>query len=185
MEGFDIQYHLLLDALDAPAVQRDKDFLVGANPFDADVRGLRPTDFNSMHVFRSKKRMPIAYPLVGKPPNGSAELLTEDEWEAAVLSIYYDHSPRLKLSGVSGEFQLDWVWPVFPWGFGRKGLPVYRTTSGGTVTQSWHLVKDRLQPGRQICKGGSLRDRGERAFMVARRGSVRIGEYDDFVQRSR
>lgn len=191
LEAFDIPYRLTLDPVGTnPAVQRGHAILVGANPFDTDVFGAARDTFNPMHVFMRAQRLSLRYPLVARQSAGSAAprpavkdgpLLTEDEWEAAVISLFLERNPRLELDGRE-PFLLDWTWPVFPWGFGRKSIGSFRAISGGTVTQSWHVVSDRLRDGRQICKGGSLRDRGETVFMVARRGSIRIGEYDDFVQ---
>jgi SIR2-like domain len=183
-DAFAIDYTLVLDRATNVVIQRDDSILVGANPFDSDVRVARSDTFNPMQLFTPKKQLRLYYPLVAvsqkAPP--TALLLKENEWEAMVMSMFYASRPRLELAGE--EFDLGWTWPVFPWGFGRRGLAAYRASSEGTVTKSWHLVAERLSGGRQICKGGSLRDRGETIFMIARRGSIKIGEYDDFVQRS-
>jgi hypothetical protein len=186
LEAFDIDHKLTLAPLArSTVIRRERPILVGANPFDTDVRGAGSDLFNGMQLVCPKKSMPLYYPLVDegqKAPEG-APLLDENQWEAAVITMFHARKPRLELA--SGDsVDLDWTWPVFPWGFGRKSIAAFRANSGGTVTQSWHLVSNRLSGGRQICKGGSLRDRGETVFMVARRGWIRIGEYDDFVQRS-
>lgn len=186
LESFEIEHRLLLGEPPPSPMVRRGGLLVGANPFEAEVRSSQSHHFSTMQVYHSKNVLPIAYPLVARgaiPAPAAARLLTEDEWEAAVISLYLSRKPRLEVSGARETFELDWTWPIFPWGFGRNGLGAYRRTSGGTVTQSWHLVENK-RAGSQICKGGSLRDRGEKAFMIARRGTVRIGEYDDFVQPS-
>lgn len=185
LEAFAIDYNLSLDHPKNVAVKRARPILVGANPFDLDVRAAKGDGYNTMQLFVPKESLPLYYPLADKshkaPPG--APLLKENHWEAAVISMFYACRPRLELP-TGDPFELDWTWPVFPWGFGRRGLAAFRAGTGGTVTRSWHLVQERLSGGRQICKGGSLRDHGEAIYMIARRGSIMIGEYDDFVQHS-
>lgn len=183
LEAFDIEHELKLDPPGISEVARDASVLVGANPFDPDVRGDGVT-FNLNHVFDVADELYIGSPLsdgpIGASVKATHELLSEDEWECIVQSLYYHGNPRLKIG--RNTIDLKSVPAVFPWGFGRRGQADFRANTPGTVTQAWHLVSDRDALGRQICKGGSLRDRGDRAFMIGRRGLIRIGEFDDFVQ---
>jgi hypothetical protein len=188
LEAFAIDHAIVFDAATDIVIKRESPILVGANPFDNDVCAARHDVFNTMQIFTTKASLPLYYPLYyskadesHQPPAG-APLLKENHWEAAVISTFYARNPRLELGNEA--FPLDWTWPVFPWGFGRRGIAAYRAGTGGTVTRSWHVVAERLSGGRQICKGGSLRDRGDAIFMIARRGWIKIGEYDDFVQHS-
>jgi len=189
LDSFDIPYTIEPTQDPLKVVQRGTYLVVGANPFDPDVRA-DVNAFNLIHAFTYKNDpLKLEAPLTEEPLPSSksrpSELLTEDEWECAVRSLFVNSAPELKIDGLAPiALTKDWIFPVFPWGFGRNGLAAYRSTSKGTVTRAWHLVSNQSASRYQICKGGSLRDRGERAFMLGRRGQVRIGESDDFVQRT-
>lgn len=185
LESFKIGHEIVATRPSPTVIQRDSMLRVGANPFDPDVRSDK-SSFNLNHMFTLAAPLKLGAPLVGTqvgvPVDSSIDLLTEDEWECAVRMSFAESEPRLDLGAHS--IDLNWIPPIFPWGFGRNGLAAYRSRTAGTVTKAWHLVSNRDAAGRQICKGGSLRDRGERAFMLGRRGLIRIGEFDDFVQRA-
>lgn len=167
---------------------RKREILVGADPF---FFGEPKGRFNLFHFFTTEEQMAIRHPVwgpAGEDPDREVgegrkpALLGEDEWEAQVVDLYCRSEAELRLG--DRRFDLTWAPPIYPWGFGFAGLKAYRGETGGTVTKAWHLVSGHVETGTQICKGGSLRDQSTEAFMIARRGKVRIGEYDDFVQRA-
>lgn len=168
----------------APILQRGT-VLVGSNPFSVSDR----SRYNALHRFEVKEECRIDYPIYGVTTQseggaGAAQLLTEDAWEARMVTLYLKSGPLVRLG--EEAIGLDWVPPLYPWGFNSGGLAEYRKRAPGTVTRAWHLVDDRHDHGgrglHQVCKGGSLRDTDIASFKLSYRGYVRVGELDDFTQ---
>jgi hypothetical protein len=159
----------------------DQSVLVGSNPFDMQTHHLS----NPMHVYKTKTPILLVAPLIDdyfvKPPDvrENAKLLTEDEWEAAVVSLYRWASPALWLG--KKWFKPLAIPPLYPWGFRLMDIRDLRRDNVNGVSKYWHLVDKRLPDRRQVCKGGGLRDRSRRVFEIGSRGALTIGEYDEFL----
>lgn len=154
-------------------------FLVGCNPFSS-----RGSDGNPMHLATIREDIRLAPPLIddfdsGKLPPDASVLLTEDEWEACVVFLYWMASPGIRLGTLRYEPRA--IPPLYPCGFRLLDLRELRAHNLNGVSKYWHLVDGFHEDGRQICKGGGLRDRHSAAFEIGSRGALRIGEYDEFL----
>ena len=155
-------------------------YVVGTNPFH-----LQDGDrSNPMHTYQLGAMIRLGPPLVGNPsadplPDGSDGLLTEDEWESALVYLFTKSGYRVRIEGE--ETAISAIPPLYPWGFRFMDIRKYRTHNVGSVSKCWQLVGTSLPDGRQICKGGGLRDCLTRTFQLGSRGAVRIGEYDEFL----
>jgi hypothetical protein len=148
--------------------------LVGADPF-AD-----PLDecLNPMHTFVFNRAFDLDLTRLGVDPPTSGPLLSEDEWEAALV-VAYEQTPRIAVGGVTIDLSVP---PLYPWGFRFLDIRRWRAVHPGRVSREWQLVDTHLDDGRQVCKGGSVRDRKPRSFRLAYRGFMRKGEYDELVK---
>lgn len=189
----------LSNAIPLAAVAEGQVLLVGMNPFIVEARQLPRT--NLMHFFAVEHALPVPTRIYARKdwsgtepliPAGArsepTDLLTEDEWEALVIHNYRKRTPSLRLShphhecGHGASIGLTRVPPLFPWGFRLSEITKFRRGATGGVSQRWHLVASQISESHQICKGGSLRDRDPRSFMVGTRGTVLRGEHDDFIE---
>jgi hypothetical protein len=167
--------------------------LVGTNPFFVNTENRVRCHLMQFHDLR--RAFTVGRPLFASPPGGAdddndAELLTESEWEAAMQLFYENAAPNLHLRSDEAHVTIPFaalrsIPPLYPWGFLLSDLAAFRVTFDGLLSRVWALVADVLPGGNQICKGGSLRDRGRRAFRIGSRGSIRIGEHDAFVEPAR
>lgn len=176
---------------DTARLGRGQSFLVGENPFFVRLNELDRSNF--MHFFSTSKDLTVGSPIVGcSSEHGLSlgdRLLEEDEWEAAVTHVYVRSRPKLSFRATKDSepvvvdvAKLVHVPPMFPWGFRLSDARWFRQRTTGRVSKRWHLVGTYLPHGRQVCKGGGLRDRGRRAFRLGSRGIVVIGEHDDFIE---
>jgi hypothetical protein len=162
-------------------VAQNSRYIVGCNPFEAPHKG----QCNLMHRFEViSGSYLLQYPLLAREGGeGNKRLLSEDEWETAVLFLYRWMTPQLAVDGVSISNQmLTSIPPLYPWGFRFADIRDYRACATILVSKIWSLVEGFDGEGNQYCKGGGLRDRASRAFEIGTRGLLRIGEYDDFVE---
>jgi hypothetical protein len=165
--------------------------MVGMNPFF--VNRENQLRCHLMQPGKLSRGFSMGRPLFKKDPTGPSptdDLLTEDEWEAAMQLFYENASPELQLRSEK-ELQtvrfdeIKSIPPLYPWGFLLSDVAAFRRAFDGALSRVWALVADVLPGGNQICKGGSLRDRGRRAFRIGNRGSIRIGERDEFIEAAR
>jgi hypothetical protein len=175
-------------------VATQQQFLTGMNPFF--VNAENRTRCHLMEQFETERAFALGSPILDAKPSGEPlGLLTENEWEAAMLSLYGNAEPDLRIEGPEGTSgvpdvtvpfrDLALVPPLYPWGFRLHDVIAFRATFPGRVSQIWSLVADVQPGGNQICKGGGWRDRGRRSFRIGSRGTVRIGEHDEFVEPAR
>lgn len=163
---------------------KNQQFIVGMNPFFVHRDLLRRC--NLMRRFETKQRaFALAEPAFAIDDGATDGLLTEDEWEAAMHHFYRQAQPCLRIGDRHVSDGLELLPPLYPWGFRLHDVTEFRRRHLGGVSRIWALVDRVLPGGYQVCKGGSLRDRGRRSFRIGSRGTVRIGEHDVFVQPAR
>ena len=137
--------------------------------------------FNLMKSFNPQKNYHVGKFQEGVE-NGlnDCDILTEDEWEAILLTAFKNASPKLIVSeDYSNEVDLSGIVvpPLYPWGFKFADINKYRKKNKSLVSKSWNIVLGHSQLGKQRCKGGSLLDSSPRSFQISYRGEVRKGEY--------
>lgn len=161
-------------------VGKDSKHIVGCNPFEAPSRA----QCNLMHRFDALTDCILQYPIIArstKPSKG--RLMTEDEWEAAVVFLYHWMIPKLTVGDfIVNNQSIMSIPPLYPWGFRFQDIRSYRACGTLLTSKIWSLVGGFDGEGHQYCKGGGLRDRSSRAFEIGTRGLLRIGEYDEFVE---
>lgn len=160
--------------------------IVGSNPFEVS----KPLQRNLMHIYEHKaESLHVKPPIFGKPLVGALaetrgrRLLTEDEWEAAVIALYRALGPSLRFgSKIVKKQQLIKIPPIYPWGFRFADIREYRNSGNIGVSKVWALIDGFDKSRNQYCKGGAMRDRSRQAFEISSRGFLRIGEFDEFLE---
>lgn len=167
---------------DAPAIRLPPGlrFVVGTDPF---FEGRRSASW--LRCICLDRDITYSFCTSDAPPTTGVDLLTEDEWEAVVVAQHASTQSRLHVGTETIDLPAVFLAhcpPPYSWGFIVSELGAFRRRyPDTTLTRRWHIVSS-FNGTEQLCKGGALRDRLRRTFLLGSRGYLKAGEYDEFVQ---